>query len=881
MRRAWLTALVMIVGVVVPSTPSWAVIVPAGVATWGDGSQGQMGDGTWENATDPVFPLSGLGTVTEVTAGWRHACAVVDGAAYCWGINEVGNLGNGTKTNSNVPTAVIGLEGKTVTAVSAGVAHSCALADGLAYCWGADDSYRLGNGSNSGISFTTAQPVNMTGVLAGKTITDISAGDQHTCAVASGKAYCWGWAGEGRLGNGSMSGQTDITAVDDSGVLAGKTVTDIEARGAQTCAIADSKLYCWGQGASGTLGNGLFVDSSVPVAVLGPIASKTVTSVSISTRPNAVPYVGSHACAIADGKAYCWGEGSEGQLGNSQSADTSIPAAVTTASDLGAAPVTSIATGGKHSCAVAGGHLSCWGEDIAGKWGASSNVPRVVFDDPVTVTTVTVGTDFAAASLASGSKPAAVQGLSAQGAWHSVVLAWDAPADPGSPAGTRYEVDLMSNGAWQRHTTTTARTLALDDLQPGQTVRARVRLRNGYGIGPWSDTIGAADPLRIPEAVREAVAEPDAGRVTFTWTPPLNAQSAGVGSYRVYAESDGPCENCGASVDLNGAQLSFTVSGLDEAQSVTLDISAVGRDGYGPAVKVSGTTPTWTDTGRGEVAISVASTKSYRGAGVRVRASSWEIWALGTRTERRGAGCDKEVTFTPRGSTRPRSYDFCHTAVLDPPRSGTFAASFRSVQRSVPIRVIQGTKRYRLYNARQVSGSVKKGSPIVRSRMYVKQKFTDGKWVRIRQRPWIEYRPLSGGQWRRVANKAVRPGWYRIANNDVYWPPKKITEVRIPSVAPFNGVRYYFVPQQYHYRAVRFTRNGRRLQVAWIGDGPGGCFVGQYRAGAYYGTMHDFATPSVYQDSLRAGEVTRGGSAYKPPQWLVDMVWRYWRGPCS
>ena len=100
------------------------------------------------------------------------------------------------------------------------------------------------------------------------------------------------------------------------------------------------------------------------------------------------------------------------------------------------------------------------------------------------------------------------------------------------------------------------------------------------------------------------------------------------------------------------------------------------------------------------------------------------------------------------------------------------------------MRVIQGTKRYKLFNAKQVSGAVKKGSPIVRSRMYVKQKFTDGKWVRIRQRPWVEYRPLGGGQWRRVANKAVRPGWYRVANADVYWSPKKVTAVRTRTPEP-------------------------------------------------------------------------------------------------
>ncbi|HRQ86857.1 MAG TPA: hypothetical protein PLY16_01975, partial [Candidatus Saccharibacteria bacterium] len=136
----------------------------------------------------------------------------------------------------------------------------------------------------------------------------------HTCAIADAKAYCWGSALFGVLGSGSPTSSVPV-AVDTSGVLAGKAIVAMGA----TCVIADDgKAYCWGIGTTGALGNGESQNSNVPVAVdtSGVLAGKTVTTISGST------------CAIADAKAYCWGSGSYGKLGNGDTQDSSVPVAV-------------------------------------------------------------------------------------------------------------------------------------------------------------------------------------------------------------------------------------------------------------------------------------------------------------------------------------------------------------------------------------------------------------------------------------------------------------------------------------------------------------------------------------------------------------------------
>jgi alpha-tubulin suppressor-like RCC1 family protein len=146
--------------------------------------------------------------VTQVAAGRAHTCVVAGGKAYCWGINGNGQVGNNTTTSSTVAVAVTSLPwatGATLTSLSAGMNSTCVLATGKAYCWGSGGNGQLGNGGSS--DQKTPVAVTATGVPSG-TFDQISAGANHTCAVSSKVAHCWGQNSEGRLGTGTTTAST-------------------------------------------------------------------------------------------------------------------------------------------------------------------------------------------------------------------------------------------------------------------------------------------------------------------------------------------------------------------------------------------------------------------------------------------------------------------------------------------------------------------------------------------------------------------------------------------------------------------------------------------------------------------------------------------------
>jgi alpha-tubulin suppressor-like RCC1 family protein len=234
--------------------------------------------------------------------------------AYCWGGNANGQLGNSSAISSSTPVAVTSsgaLAGKTLTQITTGQAFTCALdSNGAAYCWGANGSGQMGNSTN----FQSLVPVAVTasGVLSGKTLTQVTAGAAYVCALdSSGTAYCWGANGNGEVGNNSTVNSTAPAAVTTSGVLSGKTLTQVSAGANFTCALdSASAAYCWGANGNGQLGNNSTTQSIVPVAVptSGVLSGKTLVQIT----PDNV-----FTCALDNaGAAYCWGGGLSGQLGN-------------------------------------------------------------------------------------------------------------------------------------------------------------------------------------------------------------------------------------------------------------------------------------------------------------------------------------------------------------------------------------------------------------------------------------------------------------------------------------------------------------------------------------------------------------------------------------
>jgi alpha-tubulin suppressor-like RCC1 family protein len=215
---------------------------------------------------------------------------IVTSNIFAWGNNTFGQLGNGNNVSSDVPVLVDTsgvLRGKLITQVSSSIdGFSLALStDGLIYSWGSNSSGQLGNGTNINSNIPVA--VNTSGVLNGKFITQISTGLMFSVALASNATvYTWGVGANGQLGNGTNINSNVPVAVNMSGVLAGKTITKIAAGENHVLVLSsDGKVYSWGNNSSGQLGNGTNISSNVPVGpVDGLLNGKTIVDIAAGNQ---------------------------------------------------------------------------------------------------------------------------------------------------------------------------------------------------------------------------------------------------------------------------------------------------------------------------------------------------------------------------------------------------------------------------------------------------------------------------------------------------------------------------------------------------------------------------------------------------------------------
>ena len=233
-------------------------VTTSGVAyCWGNNTAGQLGDGTSTSRTTPGL-VSGALTFAAVDAGRYHTCGVTTGGvAYCWGNNAAGQLGDGTTTDRTTPVLVS--DTGAFSTIAAGHVHSCAVAtSGVAYCWGWNLEGQLGDGTLT----TRTTPVPVSG---GLTFAVVSTKNRHTCGVTTnGVAYCWGWNANGQLGDGTFSNIRTTPRL----VSGGLTFAAGSAGGFHTCGVTTSSVaYCWGFNGDGELGDGTRIDRLVPVAV--------------------------------------------------------------------------------------------------------------------------------------------------------------------------------------------------------------------------------------------------------------------------------------------------------------------------------------------------------------------------------------------------------------------------------------------------------------------------------------------------------------------------------------------------------------------------------------------------------------------------------------
>jgi alpha-tubulin suppressor-like RCC1 family protein len=316
------------------------------VVTWGIQGDGRLANGEMSGSqSTPVIALRGeqatvdfLGDVVMVAAGHDHALMVSsDGAVYAWGLGTSGQLGDNLATSSTIPVRVkSGAQGpqrylEDIIAVSAGDTFSLALAsDGSVYSWGSGSSGRLGDGAST----QRNTPVKVVSGEQGahqflQDIVGLSAGNGHTLAVAQdGRVYAWGVGTSGRLGNGGTGQQTSPVRV-HGGAQGGtflEGISQVEAGEASGFAIqANGDVYSWGSNVNGRLGDGSTSQRTTPVRVvdgqMGTGSGFLEGIVAIAAYKHVIAVSG-------DGRAWSWGEGANGKLGIADSTDRSTPAGV-------------------------------------------------------------------------------------------------------------------------------------------------------------------------------------------------------------------------------------------------------------------------------------------------------------------------------------------------------------------------------------------------------------------------------------------------------------------------------------------------------------------------------------------------------------------------
>jgi alpha-tubulin suppressor-like RCC1 family protein len=266
------------------------------------------------------------------------------GVIQCWGLNNYGQIGNGSVGGSAVtaPVSVTGIS--TAIAVTAGAYHTCALlADNSIRCWGANGDLQGGRiGSASGTPAVVPSPPGpraapittavriAAGVGAGQ-LSSTGLGGYHTCALLSdGSGVCWGYFYRGVMGDGTMFDGLETVVIFPPNVGPVRPVTgparSIAAGGYHTCVIEDGGLIqCWGYGNDGQIGNNAGSSVGVPTTATLPAGRMAA----------AVAAGGFHTCAVLTdasqppaNEVWCWGNNRDGQLGDTTQDERRIPTRV-------------------------------------------------------------------------------------------------------------------------------------------------------------------------------------------------------------------------------------------------------------------------------------------------------------------------------------------------------------------------------------------------------------------------------------------------------------------------------------------------------------------------------------------------------------------------
>jgi alpha-tubulin suppressor-like RCC1 family protein len=336
---------------------------------WGSGEHGQLGTGDNDDRLTPT-PIAGSSKHSQVAAGTATTCAIEEGGALlCWGNGEHGKLGDGVPS-MNTPTPIG--QSKDWIGIAVGASHLCGLKeDGSIECWG----QALKGQTGDGIDHSSWAPTTVNGgpnAWSDRISTPVARGFS-TCGVADdGALWCWGLNRYGKLGTGDVVARREPAQVGSSTSWLTAGVGREHSCGLQAAQNNGASLWCWGKNNLGQLGIGGSSASiaNVPVQVGG---ADEWAQLSVGDQ---------HSCAIkADGTLWCWGRATDGAIGLGSKTQSTQPAQVGSANDW------AILTVGSYlSCAIkTDGALWCWGANNKGQLGIDStddkNLPNQVAGD--------------------------------------------------------------------------------------------------------------------------------------------------------------------------------------------------------------------------------------------------------------------------------------------------------------------------------------------------------------------------------------------------------------------------------------------------------------------------------------------------------------------
>ncbi len=283
---------------------------------WGWNEYGQLGSLVTGDQSNPVQIASDL-EFFALDVGFWGACALEGdgsgpGPMHCW-----------PNSLTSLPEPVTGETGEVEefkALVHTSGAATCGIdAADAAWCWGVNDLGQVGNGY---VSEWEPVPQEVSG---SHRFQALAKGGDMTCGLTAagdpvyspGEILCWGsrWSG------GELSWQSLVPTLLNLGDIADDTFTALVSG---FCALGSSgQAYCWGNNTFGAVGDGTaslswnyWVDLPTPVGFPGKFSQ-------ISDKQQ-------HTCGIAkdDGFAYCWGHNDTGQLGNGTTRDSPLPVKV-------------------------------------------------------------------------------------------------------------------------------------------------------------------------------------------------------------------------------------------------------------------------------------------------------------------------------------------------------------------------------------------------------------------------------------------------------------------------------------------------------------------------------------------------------------------------